>query len=153
MQKEGEVKILRDNLKKKDQEIQRVRNEKIEMIRKLQQQQIDAQKNLDKQMELKDLDKEFKKQELTDLKMKLKQYEAKMKKISANSGASSQANFSMVKNEPPQYGQQMNTSNIFDEEFSRKKGNVQQPPPLNPSVTIVNNKSKIKYNLFKEFYN
>ncbi len=132
MQKEGEVKLLRDRLKKQEQEMQQVRNEKLELIKKLHQQEVSAKKHLEKQIEFKELENQFKSQELTDLAMKVKQLEARIKKGGAVSLNVSQVTYSSS-NTGRQDLSQMNVENIFDEEFSRKKPGVLQPPPLNPN--------------------
>ncbi len=155
MQKEGEVKILRDKLKKQEQEMQRVRNEKLELLKKIQTQQIEAKKNLDKQMEFKELENQFKSQELMEMQMKCKQLEAKLKKSQntvnpplnsfpppakmstatpATTAAEAQQNFQ----------QQMNSQTIFDEEFSRKRGSSQNTP----STLLTSNKGIIFNSFF-----
>lgn len=130
MQKEGEVKILRDKLKKQEQEMQRVRNEKLELLKKLQTQQIEAKKHLEKQIEFKELESQFKCQELIEMQMKCKQLEAKLKKSQntvnppLNSFPGPTPSKTAV-TEAQNFQQQMNSQSIFDEEFSRKKGSSQ----------------------------
>ena len=153
MQKEGEVKILRDKLKKQESEMQRVRNEKLELLKKLQQQQIEAKKNLEKQIEFKELENQFKSQELTDLTMKCKQLEAKLKKSqnSVNPPLNLPTASSRIEN--PQKHSQDITSSMFDEEFSRRKSiNQQAHPPLNPS-NVICNKGKIEFKRNKYWCN
>ena len=62
MQKEGEVKILREKIKKQDQDMQRVRNEKLELVKKLQQQQLESKRSFDKAIEFTKLDNQLKSQ-------------------------------------------------------------------------------------------
>lgn len=144
MQKEGEVKILRDKLKKQDQEMQRVRNEKLELLKKLQTQQVEAKKHLEKQMEFKELESQFKCQELIEMQMKCKQLEAKLKK-SQNTVNPPLNSFpaptskTTTNTEAHNFQQQMNSQSIFDEEFSRKKGSSQNIPPS----LLVTNKGTI----------
>lgn len=139
MMKDGEVKILRDKLKKQDQDLQRIRTEKLDLMKKLQLQQVEAKKNLDKQLEFKELENQFKSQELADISIKYKQLEARIKKLQSSSGS---ITFTGIKPEPShQYSNNMSSQNIFDEEFSRKKSGFQQQPPLNPNPAI-NIKSK-----------
>ena len=138
MMKDGEVKILREKLKKQDQDLQRIRTEKLDLMKKLQLQQVEAKKNLDKQLEFKELENQFKSQELADISIKFKQLEAKLKKTERNHLNSSSITFTGIKQETNhQYSHNMSSQNIFDEEFSRKK----QQPPLNPNPAI-NLKSK-----------
>ena len=67
-------------------------------------------------------------QELVDMKMNCKQLESKLKKLSSSStmsvGHGAGSNFKQ---------QDKMVENIFDEDFSRKKSGLNQPPPLNPS--------------------
>lgn len=80
MQKDGEVKILRDKLKRLEQEMQKMRTEKIDLIKKLQQQQDETKRNFQKQIEYKELENQFKSQEIVELTMKYKVLESTVKK-------------------------------------------------------------------------
>lgn len=80
MQKDGEVKILRDKLKRLEQEMQKMRTEKIDLIKKLQQQQDETKRNFQKQIEYKELENQFKSQEIVELTMKYKVLESSVKK-------------------------------------------------------------------------
>lgn len=80
MQKDGEVKILRDKLKRLEQEAQKMRAEKVDLVKKLQQQQDEAKKTLQKQIEFKELENQFKAQEIVELTMKYKVLESTVKK-------------------------------------------------------------------------
>ena len=85
MQKDGEVRILRDKIKRLEQELQRSRTEKVDMSKKLQQQQDEAKKNLQKQIEFKELENQFKSQEIVELTMKYKMLESNVKKTPLSS--------------------------------------------------------------------
>ena len=131
MQKDGEVKILREKLKRQEQEMQRIRNDKLELIKKLQQQRDDAQKHLQKQIEFKDLENQFKSQELVELNMKYKQLESKIKKNPTTAAAPSPQiqTSSAVKTEMPM--------SVFEEEINKQKRFVTpvttpQAPASNP---------------------
>lgn len=80
MAKDGEVKILRDKLKRLEQETQRMRTERVDLVKKLQQQQDEAKKSLQKQIEYKELENQFKSQEIVELTMKYKVLESTVKK-------------------------------------------------------------------------
>lgn len=85
MQKDGEVRILRDKIKRLEQELQRSRTEKVEMSKKLQQQQDETKKSLQKQIEFKELENQFKSQEIVELTMKYKMLESNVKKTPLSS--------------------------------------------------------------------
>ncbi|RNA43988.1 ATR-interacting -like isoform X2 [Brachionus plicatilis] len=80
MQKDGEVKILRDKLRRFEQEMQKMRTEKIDLIKKLQQQQDETKRSFQKQIEYKELENQFKSQEIVELTMKYKVLESSVKK-------------------------------------------------------------------------
>ena len=80
MQKDGEVKILRDKLKRLEQDTQRMRTERVDLIKKLQTQKDEEKKGLQKQIEFKELENQFKNQEIVELTMKCKQLESNNKK-------------------------------------------------------------------------
>ena len=69
MLKDGEVKILRDKLKRTEQEMQRIRTEKADLVKKLHLQQEEIKKGLQKQIELKELENQIKSQEVIELTM------------------------------------------------------------------------------------
>jgi hypothetical protein len=99
MQKDGEVKILRDKLKRLEQETQKMRTERVDLVKKLQQQQDDAKKSLQKQIEYKELENQFKSQEIVELTMKYKVLESTVKKnatAAANSGPLSSSSSSVA---------------------------------------------------------
>ena len=171
MHKDGEVKILRDKLKRTEQELQRTRAEKTEMDKKLHIQQEDAKKTLKKQMELKELEHQLKSQEVVELTMKCKQLESSVKKtnqmnklampsimthISSNSSTTHmyspilasaiQNNTTIQQNNTNQF------SSVFDDAFSLNKKNM-APPTANISQlnqqhtlqnqTLINHSGKI----------
>lgn len=80
MAKDGEVKILREKLKKMEQDSQRLRNERTEMLKKIKDKTEEEKKGLQKQIEFKELENQFKNQEIIDLTMKCKQLESNSKK-------------------------------------------------------------------------
>lgn len=80
MQKDGEVKILRDKLKRMEQDSQRMRVEREELFKKLQQQQDEAKRALQKQIDIKELENQLKSQEIVDLTMKYKVLESTVKR-------------------------------------------------------------------------
>ncbi len=172
MHKDGEVKILRDKLKRVEQELQRARTEKTELDKKLHTQQEDAKKILKKQMELKELEHQLKSQEVVELTMKCKQLESSVKKsnpmnklnnitstlapISSNSSTIQIPSVTQI-NATTQSNYLDQSSSAFDEAFSLNKKNMapptaninlqnQQHMPQNP--TLINNTCKI----FKNFY-
>ena len=89
MAKDGEVKILREKLKKLEQDSQRMRTERADLIKKLQTQKEEEKKGLQKQIEFKELENQFKNQEIFDLTMKCKQLESSSKKSNVASSSSS----------------------------------------------------------------
>jgi len=80
MQKDGEVKILRDKLKRLEQDAQRMRTERSDLVKKLEQKQEETKKSLQKQIEFKELENQFKSQEIVELTMKYKYLESAVKK-------------------------------------------------------------------------
>lgn len=84
-QKDGEVKILREKLKKIEIELNKFRNEKNELLKKYQLNFEEQQKALKKQIDAKELEVQFKNQEITELTMKYKLLESQMKKSNPNS--------------------------------------------------------------------
>ncbi|CAF0724162.1 unnamed protein product [Brachionus calyciflorus] len=84
MQKDGEVKILRDKLKRLEQETQKMRNEKFDLVKKLQQQHEETKKSLQKHIEVKDLESQFKSQELMEITTKYKVLQSSILKNSNN---------------------------------------------------------------------
>jgi len=92
MVKDGEVKILREKLKKLEQDSQRMRTERADLIKKLQTQKEEEKKGLQKQIEFKELENQFKNQEIFDLTMKCKQLESSSKKTTVASSSSSVSN-------------------------------------------------------------
>lgn len=87
MAKDGEVKILREKLKKLEQEIQKIRTERIEMVKKLNEQKEEDKRTLQKQIEFKELENQFKSQEIVELTMKYKVLESSVRKNSAAAAA------------------------------------------------------------------
>jgi hypothetical protein len=79
-QKAGEVKMLREKFKKVEIEMNKLRNEKIELTKKLSKQNDDTEKAFRKQIESKELEIKFKTQEIIEITMKYKSLEAKIKR-------------------------------------------------------------------------
>lgn len=71
---------MRDKLKRLEQETQRMRTERLDMVKKLEQKQEENSKALQKQIEYKDLENQFKTQEIIELQMKNKYLESNLKK-------------------------------------------------------------------------
>ena len=83
-QKAGEVKMLREKFKKVEIEMNKLRNEKIELTKKLSKQNDDTEKAFRKQIESKELEIKFKNQEIIEITMKYKSLEAKVKREGNN---------------------------------------------------------------------
>jgi hypothetical protein len=128
MQKDGEVKILRDKLKRQEQESQKMRNERMELVKRLQQQQEEAKKNLQKQIEFKDLENHLKTQEIFELTMKYKVLESTVKK-SHPSIVSSTPSTSHTSVLAPNAHLPIQLVNTHDENSSSKKQNTTMVPP------------------------
>jgi hypothetical protein len=67
-------------MKRLEQDMQKMRNERLDLIKKLQQQKDESDKVLQKQIEFKDLENQFKSQELVELTIKYKCLESAVKK-------------------------------------------------------------------------
>ena len=133
MAKDGEVKILRDKLKRLEQDTQRMRTERVDLIKKLQTQKEEEKKGLQKQIELKELENQFKYQEIMELTMKCKQLESNSKKSAAavamaNSNSVATPNNPQVIQVQPQ--QQQQHSNLMTE--SKSSGTPSTPTSMPP---------------------
>jgi hypothetical protein len=84
MQKEGEIRILRDKMKKQEQEMQRMRQASTEQGRKSQQRYEELKKATQKKIEVKEIENQFKSQEISELMIKCKQQEALLKRYQAS---------------------------------------------------------------------
>jgi len=115
--KDGEVKILREKLKRMEQDMQRMRTGNADTMKKLQVQQEESQKNLKKQIELKELENQLKTQEMIDITAKYKILETNLKKNQLKTSTSNPA--SSCSNT----GVNLNSSQAFDEAFSMNKKN------------------------------
>ena len=74
------MKILRDKLKKVEQDSQRMRTERLEFMKRISQQQEETSKAMQKQIEFKELENQFKSQEIVELTMKYKVLESSFKR-------------------------------------------------------------------------
>ena len=84
-QKTGEIKMLRDKFKKHEIEMSKLRNEKIELVKKLSKQNDETEKAFRKQIESKELEIKFKTQEVIEITMKYKALESKFRKDNSSS--------------------------------------------------------------------
>lgn len=74
------VKILRDKLKRVEQESQRMRAERLDLMKKFEQRHEEASRQMQKQIEFKELENQFKSQEIVELTMKYKVLESSVKR-------------------------------------------------------------------------
>ena len=131
-----------------EQETQRMRTERCDLIKKLQQQQEEAKKVLQKQIEFKEIENQFKSQEIVELTMKYKVLESSVRNKSTNLNSSTivtQPQITSTHLPQSQHHQQQLSQHysVFDELSNmtntnnnvKKQPAVSMPPPPQPNNT------------------
>jgi hypothetical protein len=136
MQKDGEVKILRDKLKRLENETNKMRTERIDLIKKLQQQQEESNRILQKQIEKKEAENQIKTNDLHELSSRYKILEAAVKKnpnmvvVSSSSSSNNNitsSNFKMGQNLPQKRNAPLPNSPPDDNDENDHQPEVKRP--------------------------
>jgi hypothetical protein len=126
-QKDGEVKILRDRLKKSEFELTKLRNDKMELAKKFTLQSDETTKAYRKQLESKELEVQFKTQEILELTMKYKLLESKMRKSATTTTTGTGEPLKQVQNMQQYMGAEkggFNAEPIFEPKRAPKSRNL-----------------------------
>lgn len=129
-----------------EQETQRMRTERCDLIKKLQQQQEEAKKVLQKQIEFKEIENQFKSQEIVELTMKYKVLESSVRNKSSTLNSSTIATQPQITSthlpQSQHHQQQLSQHySVFDELSNltntnnnvKKQPAVSMPPPPQPN--------------------